>query len=119
MELCIDLAVGVTGESARAYADSLAFRRPFKRSATRTSAPVERGVPAFAERTDVSDAEFEAAVHDALPSLTTQEAAALWLIDVCRASYAEAADSMHCSTRTIERHVGSGRRRLRDAIASA
>lgn len=114
MELCIDLAVGVTGESARAYVDSLAFRRPFQRSSAR---PVS--APTGTDVSDVSDVEFETAVRDALPSLTADEASALWLVDVCRVSYAEAADSMRCSTQAIERHVGNGRRRLRDAVAAA
>jgi len=112
LELCFDLAVGVTSESARAYVDSLAFRRPFQRRPL-IGADLAVGTPVRA-----SDPEFDAAVRDALPTLTAREASALWLVDVCDASYAEAADSMRCSTGTVERSVGSGRRRLRDAVAA-
>lgn len=109
MELCLDLAVGVTSESARAYVDTLVFRGPFRRAAV-----VARPDPAAPAQ--VVDVEFESAVRDALPSLTIDEASALWLVDVCGVSYAEAADSMGCSKRAIERSVTNGRRRIRDSV---
>ncbi|MEM7286457.1 MAG: sigma factor-like helix-turn-helix DNA-binding protein [Actinomycetota bacterium] len=96
IELCIEAAIGLAGQSAHTVAAN-----PILRRAQRPTAPA----------IDSHD-DLRAALESALPTLTHAEAEVIWLVDVCRCSYAETAGTTDRSVASVARLVRSGRRRL-------
>lgn len=65
------------------------------------------------------DAAFAQQVRRAIHGLCFEQAQALWLIDVCNCSYAEAAAEAAISRDELAARVATGRRAVREGLATS
>lgn len=101
LELCLEAAMGLAGQSADTLTANLFVRFGRRDAAVRLDD----------DRAD-DDIAFREAVAASLPALTASEASAVWLVDVCGASYAEAAASLGSTPETVASTIRSARRRI-------
>lgn len=62
------------------------------------------------------DRNFDLAVREAVSKLPFAQANAVWLVDVCGASYAQVGDEIGAERRIVTHHVNCARLAIRDHL---